>query len=358
MRRMLVAALLLVVSACASTDPEVIVAPDSTDAVSTTASSNDDGSAVPEPTTTTTESNEALPEGVVESGSPVAPGTTVRVAGFDGDLLDVTLAEVVDPATPGDFGEPEAGSRLIGLRLVIVNAGEEVWSDSPLNSLAVIADDNTQHSGSFLSVQEGPGFADTTAGPGDVRQGWMSVELPESVAIGRVRYTPDSGFADDFAEWTMDLASVTVASEPVVTTPQAGVGDTVTLASFDDVPIAITVGAMEDPAEPGEYSEPQDGNRLAAVELTLENAGSTNYEDSVGNIAAAVTIEGYSFRTTFSETAAGAGFDGSLVLTPGDVRTGWIVFEVPAEFEIAKLTVALDSGFGPEVGEWSLASDG
>ena len=58
--------------------------------------------------------------------------------------------------------------------------------------------------------------------------------------------------------------------------------------------------------------------------------------DSVANIAATVTVEGFSFRTTFSEAPAGAGFDGSLVLAPSDLGTGRLVLEVPAEFEITR----------------------
>jgi len=40
-----------------------------------------------------------LPDGVVASGSRAPPGATIRVPGFE-DLLDVTLVETVDPATP------------------------------------------------------------------------------------------------------------------------------------------------------------------------------------------------------------------------------------------------------------------
>ena len=51
-------------------------------------------------------------------------------------------------------------------------------------------------------------------------------------------------------------------------------------------------------------------------------------------------------------------FEGSVVLTPGDVRTGWIVFEVPIDLEVLKMTGALNSGFGPEIGEWNLVVGG
>jgi hypothetical protein len=360
MRRVIVlTTMLLVMSACSSVEPEVISDPDSTDAPTSSESSGSESTDDSTSTTTTiTDASNGLPDGVVQSGSSVAMGTAVRVVGFDDEILDVTLAEVVDPATPGLFSEPTTGSRLIGLRLMVTNAGDTVWSDSPSNAISVIADDNTQHTSAFASIEEGTGFADTTTSPGDFRQGWVVVELPDGASMSRVRYTPNSGFADDFAEWDMSLGTVEVAVAHAVTVPDATVGDTITLMDFDDIPVAMTVNAVVDPAEPGDFSDPQDGSRLVAVQLTLTNEGSVNYEDSVGNIAAVITSEGYSFSTTFSDTKAGPGFEGSVVLTPGDVRTGWIVFEVPIDLEVVKITAALNSGFGPEVGEWNLIIGG
>ena len=359
MRRMVtvVTLVLLVAGGCSSAEPEVISTPDSTEGTTTTKVAGDDGGSDPTSTTSTTEASDsgtALPDGVVESGAPVPVGTTVRVGGLDNELLDVTLAELVDPATPGMFSEPTEGSRLVGFRLMVSNAGDSVWSDSPSNGLTVIADDNTQHSSAFAFIEEGTGFADSTTAPGDFRQGWIAVELPDGTQPSRLRYTPNSGFADDFAEWDTSLGTVDVSADPTVTVPTSGIGDTITLRDFDDIPIAITVDAAVDPAEPGDFSDPEDGNRLVALQLTVMNEGSVNYDDSIGNIAAVVTADGFSFSTAFNDTNEGPGFDGSVTLTPGDTRTGWIVFEVPTGLNVLKMTAALNSGFGPEVGEWNL----
>jgi hypothetical protein len=243
---------------------------------------------------------------------------------------------------------------LVGLRLIITNRGEGVWSDSPSNAVSVIGDDDTQHSATFANVEEGPIFSDATAAPGDLRQGWVVVEVPDGVNVGRVRYTPDSGFADETAEWDSALDAIPLAADPAVTVPNAGIGDTITLASLDGIPVAVTVDAIADPAEAAEFSDPQDGNRLVAVQLTLTNNGTSNYDDSVENMPSIVTPEGFSYGATLADVTAGQGFDGSLLLTPQDTRTGWVVFELPSEQPIAKLTLALDSGFGPEAGEWQL----
>jgi len=200
-------------------------------------------------------------------------------------------------------------------------------------------------------------FADTTTVPGDMRQGWVVIEIPDGVAVSRVRYTPDSGFADETAEWDMGMDAIPDSVNPAVTVPNAGRGDTITLASFDDIPIEVSVDAVVDPAEGGEYFDPEEGNRFVGVQLTLTNTGTSNYSDSVENMPSVVTPEGFSYATTFAAVTAGQGFDGTLLLTPQDTRTGWVVFELPSEQSIAKLTLALDSGFGPEVGEWRLGQE-
>lgn len=375
MRRSIVLAIALVLVVAACSDPKVIDEPNPTTSNPAVESSvRDEGDTAttgtpPDPsstssvlTTTSTASvtsspSSQLPDGVVGVGTPAGVGTTIRVSGFD-DLLDVTLAEVLDPATPGLF-DPEPGNRYMGLRFVITNRGDGVWSDSPSNSVSVIGDDNTQHSATFADIVEGTHFASTTAAPGDLRQGWIVVELPVATAPSRIRYTPSSGFADETAEWDLMLPVADTPVQPLVTAPTAGVGDAISLMSLDEIPVAVTIDAIADPAEgSNSFSQPVEGFRFVAIQLTLVNEGSSNYQDSVGNLAAAITQDGFSYSTTFAESKAGPGFEGSVLLTPGDIRTGWIVFEVPLEQKLAKVSIALDSGFGPEVGEWSLDLEG
>lgn len=349
-----VVTLVLVASACSFPETEVISDADPTTTTTEgVAGSNGGGSTATVETSTTVAPEIDLPAGVVEAGAPVPSGTTVRVAGFD-TLLDVTLAEVADPATPGPFWDTSPGTRLVGLRVVITNQSEAVWSDSPSNSVSVIGDDDTQHSATFMIIEEGPMFADTTTVPGDVRQGWVVVEVPEGVAVSRVRYTPNSGFADETAEWDLGLDAIPYSDDPAVTIPNADIGDTITLEGFEEIPIGVSVDAIVDPAEADGYFDPEEGNRFVAVQLTLTNTGTLNYNDSVENMPSVITPEGFSYSTTIAGVTAGSGFDGTLLLTPQDTRTGWVIFELPSEQSIAKLTLALDSGFGPEVGEWQL----
>jgi hypothetical protein len=47
---------------------------------------------------------------------------------------------------------------------------------------------------------------------------------------------------------------------------------------------------------------------------------------------------------------------GSPKIQPGDQRLGWITFEVPLRARLRMFQFTLNSGFGPETGEWTLPS--
>ena len=49
-----------------------------------------------------------------------------------------------------------------------------------------------------------------------------------------------------------------------------------------------------------------------------------------------------------------AGSLDSVKISPGDVRSGWVYFAMKPSAKPRMLQFTADSGFGPEVGEWSL----
>ena len=83
--------------------------------------------------------------------------------------------------------------------------------------------------------------------------------------------------------------------------------------------------------------------------------GTTTYDDSPTNGITLIDAAGQMWSSTYTDTVAGPGFGGSLTIAPNDSRVGWVVFELPADQLVAKLQVALDSGFADTTGEWKLA---
>ena len=132
----------------------------------------------------------------------------------------------------------------------------------------------------------------------------------------------------------------------------AGVGDALTLHSNDEgVEMSVTVTKVIDPAKAPNLFGPDKGNRFVAIEIRLENAGSAVYSDSPGNGAVVIDTGDHEYDATIG------GLDqelGSTKIGLGDTRVGLIVFEVPEESKLRTFQLTLDSGFGPETGQWGL----
>lgn len=129
--------------------------------------------------------------------------------------------------------------------------------------------------------------------------------------------------------------------------------DALTLHSNDEgVEMQVTVTRVIDPAKaPGGLFGPDKGNGFVAIEIRLENVGSTVYGDSPGNGAVAIDTGDHEYDATIS----GLGQElGSTKIASGDARVGLIVFELPKEAMLRTFQLTLDSGFGPETGEWVL----
>jgi hypothetical protein len=116
-------------------------------------------------------------------------------------------------------------------------------------------------------------------------------------------------------------------------------GDTGTSGEFD-----VLVHEVEDPYQASnDFEEPEAGQRLVAVELTVTN---TSGEESIFSTLAqmeAVDSESRSWDVAF------AGYDRPQVdgsVAAGESRRGWVVFSVDENADLQAMTVA--AGFGEE----------
>ena len=137
---------------------------------------------------------------------------------------------------------------------------------------------------------------------------------------------------------------------------KAGVGDTLAIAGNDSqlevtvlktkrVPAVTMYGSEMSPAALG-------------VQMTIKNVGSTVYDDSVSNCAVLIDAKDQSHNVYFGMvTKSGDPVSGvleSVKISPGDKRTGWVFFDMTKKQKPRTLQFTAESGFGPEVGEWSL----
>ncbi|MFI6850045.1 DUF4352 domain-containing protein [Kitasatospora sp. NBC_00085] len=144
-------------------------------------------------------------------------------------------------------------------------------------------------------------------------------------------------------------SSVSTASAPTT----ASVGDTLALSGQKpEEKVDVTVVKIVDPATAKEaFSSPKAGTKLVAVQFRLRNTGTAVYDDSPSNGARLVDSEGQQF----TDTTAGPGFPGSVTIAPGDTALGYITFAIPTASQVAKIQFALDSGFAPSTGQWTVS---
>jgi hypothetical protein len=115
----------------------------------------------------------------------------------------------------------------------------------------------------------------------------------------------------------------------------------------------VTVANVADPAPPADFFEPAAGTRYVGIQLRIVNVGTSLYSDATSNGAYIIDAQNQQHSSTFALTAAGPDLRSPAIL-PGDTRLGWITFEIPNELAISRFTLALDSGFADDVGDWSL----
>jgi Domain of unknown function (DUF4352) len=118
----------------------------------------------------------------------------------------------------------------------------------------------------------------------------------------------------------------------------------------------VTLVQGSDPAPPKDaFFAPGKDARFVALQIRLENVGSVMYSDSPGNGAVIVDADGQQFSESLGAgTTLGPTFGAGVRVPPGGSALGYLVFELPKSAKPAVFQFTLDSGFGPETGEWDL----
>ena len=138
----------------------------------------------------------------------------------------------------------------------------------------------------------------------------------------------------------------------------AGIGSAIVLAgNSSGEKMTVTVTKVWAHAEPASQFDTADaGDRLFAVQFRLADTGSIAYSDSPSNGAVVVDSAGQSYQSTLDNAAECTSFPGTENIAAGASGLGCIVFEVPVKAKITAVQFTLDSGMGPQTGQWSTKS--
>ena len=152
-------------------------------------------------------------------------------------------------------------------------------------------------------------------------------------------------------------ATTHLPASKAATPSAAHVGAAITLGGNnkpgEKLSVAVVKVAATTEATDG-FTRPSKGMRFAAVQFRLHNLGKSTYTDSPDNGAKVFDQQGQSFGSyiTGGNVKAGPGFaSGTVNIAPGGSELGYVTFQVPRHFRIAKIQFGTDSGFG-QTGEW------
>jgi len=145
----------------------------------------------------------------------------------------------------------------------------------------------------------------------------------------------------------------TAAAAPAKT---AGIGSAITLAG-DSSGEQMTVTVVKVIASAGENDGlglAPAGDRLYAVQFRLADSGSAAYSDAPSNGAAVVDSAGQSYQSGLETVNGCTSFPATENIAAGASGLGCIVFEVPESAKIVAVQFTLDSGMGPQTGQWNV----
>lgn len=133
----------------------------------------------------------------------------------------------------------------------------------------------------------------------------------------------------------------------------AKVGDTIAVSGDGDEKFDATLVQIVDPAKAAnEYSGPDDGNRLIAVQWRITNTGTATVDNPPAFDTKLVDANGQIFELSIGARAAGVEFPTSVQIPPGESRLGFVTYEVPKDTVIVK--VEYEGGYGKPSAQWKL----
>jgi hypothetical protein len=157
---------------------------------------------------------------------------------------------------------------------------------------------------------------------------------------------------------TTPAASARATAAAAHKSAPAGIGSAIVLAgNSSGEQMTVTVAKVWAHAEPASQFDGADaGDRLYAVQFRLADTGSIAYSDSPSNGAVVVDSAGQSYQSSFNNAAECDSFPGTENIAVGASGLGCIVFEVPVKAKITEVQFTIDSGMGPQTGQWNVSA--
>ena len=295
------------------------------------------------PTSAPVSTTKAVPTAKVEQPTKAVPTNTPLPADTPtptgpqvfkvGDVVKINDSVLVvlgwGEVTGDSFSKPDAGSKFIGVDVLLVNTGASPVSVSSMLQLTLKDDTGQQYdvdlSASVAAKKDG---VDGELLPGERVRGLAAFQVPEQ-AKGLQFVFDASVFGTGKA--FVDLGDKPVSNEPPTKIegeteqPIFKIGETVKIGAFE-----MTVNQVTSP-KGDSFNKPSAGNKFLIVDVTLENKGT-----KAENVSSSLQMwlkdpTGQRYKDDLSAIVASKGKTPDGEIAAGEKIRGQVGFQVPEE---------------------------
>lgn len=267
--------------------------------------------------TSTEEQAEATPR-----TASVAVGEVV-----EGEQMSMVVRGIERTESIGEFQEADAGNTFVVVRLAVKNRTQDEFVNFSglLQTQLKDAEDYTYDQ---TIAATGQTFQGGQLAPGEVSRGDLVYEVPKD-AEGLVLQFDFQAFSLlEFDRVTVDLGSEASSIGELSQDLRVDVHDVGESVTFGDV--TVTVNDVSFETSLGQFSQAEDGNEFAIVDITTENG--TDEQLSLSTLLQMKMKDGDGSSYQLSVTALSSldrAYNEGQPLAPGESRRGKVAYEVP-----------------------------
>jgi hypothetical protein len=273
--------------------------------------------------------------------------------------LDVTPLALVDPAPvykESEYGsEPEEGTRLVAIQFKVTNSASEDQLIGPVGRVRFHTSDGRTLDDSLIKTSAGAMLDQLRMAPKQTMIGYLTAEIPDGVTVTSVDFKTDSITAKQVLTWDTTGQEV---KEPLKLPARTGEGpktekagvERVVEGSYqaDEYRLTIAATTMTDPAE---TDDPEirigPDRRLLRIDFTVHNDGKIPYSDVQSDADLRTFAVQNEEDEAYTSHVYGATEEHGMPLMPGDEDTWHVLFEVPTDFVVDR--VSFSPSFGHKV---------
>jgi len=245
----------------------------------------------------------------------------------EGEQMSMVVRGVERTQSLGQFQEADPGNTYVVVSLAVKNRTESefVGFSGLLQTQLKDSEDYTYDQTIAVTDQT---FQGGQLAPGEVSRGDLVYEVPTD-ASGLVLQFDFQAFSFfEFDRVTVDLASEADPVGDLTQELKVDVHDVGESVSYGDVTVAVNSVSFE--TSLGQFSQADDGNEFAIIDITTENGTDDQLQLSTLLQMKMKDGTGASYQLSITAlTALDRAYNESQPLAPGESRRGQIAYEVP-----------------------------